>query len=414
MIAMRTPEALRSLRSRNFRVFFGAQTISQIATWMHSVAQAWLILSLTNSPLLLGLINLLHWGPILLLAIPSGAIADRVVKRRLLMATQAAQACTALAVAALVATGVVAYWHVGILALCSGLANMLFNVVKQSFVIETVGRDDMVNAVALSSAAFNGARIVGPAAAGLVIAGVGVAPAFAVSGAGHLLVLATLAAIGVEGRPRRRRTTTIRQDIVEGVAYALRTPEIRAVLAVLFVISFCTFNFSMWVPLMATNVLGQDAQGLGFLMSAVGVGAVFGALTLGSVVPRHPPLALLHASAAAGCAVLAALSIVETFWLTALGMFLLGYASVITAAGCNTALQLGSSDELRGRVMGLYTLIHGGSFPIAAPLIGAVAERSSVGIAFFVWGAGGLAVLVVLMGARRRGERRRSALASAP
>src|SRR5437764_1196793 len=130
---------------------------------MHSVAQAWLILSLTNSPLLLGLINLLHWGPILLLAIPSGAIADRVVTRR-------------------------------------------------------------------------------------------------------------------------QRTTTIRQDIVEGVAYALRTPEIRAVLAVLFVISFCTFNFSMWVPLMATNVLGQDAQGLGFLMSAVGVGAVFGALTLGSVV----------------------------------------------------------------------------------------------------------------------------------
>ena len=201
---------------------------------------------------------------------------------------------------------------------------------------------------------------------------------------------------------------------MEGVAYALRTPEIRAVLAVLFVISFCTFNFSMWVPLMATNVLGQDAQGLGFLMSAVGVGAVFGALTLGSVVPRHPPLALLHASAAAGCAVLAALSIVESVWLSAIGMFLLGYASVITAAGCNTALQLGSSDELRGRVMGLYTLIHGGSFPIAAPLIGAVAERSSVGIAFFVWGAGGLAVLVVLMGARRRWERRRSALASAP
>ena len=174
---------MRALRSRDFRAFFGAQTISQIATWMHSVAQAWLILSLTNSPLLLGLINLLHWGPILLLAIPSGAIADRVVKRRLLMVTQAAQACTALAVAALVATGVIAYWHVGILALCSGLANTLFNVVKQSFVIETVGRDDMVNAVALSSAAFNGARIVGPAAAGLVIAGVGVAPAFAVSGA---------------------------------------------------------------------------------------------------------------------------------------------------------------------------------------------------------------------------------------
>jgi len=208
-------------------------------------------------------------------------------------------------------------------------------------------------------------------------------------------------------------TWMLRQDIVEGVAYALGAREVRAVLAVLFVISFCTFNFSLWVPLMATNVLGQDAQGLGFLMSAVGMGAVFGALTLGGVVPRHPPLGLLYASAAAGCAVLAALSIVDAFWLAAIGMFLLGCASVITAAGCNTALQLGSSDDMRGRVTGVYTLIHGGSFPIAAPLIGAVSERSSVGIAFFVWGVGGLATLAVLIGARRL-ERRRSALASAP
>ena len=397
------PEALRSLRSRDFRAFFGAQTITQIGTYMLSVAEAWLVLSLTNSPLLLGLINMLHWGPILLLAVPSGAIADRVPKRRLLMATQAAQAGTALTVAALVATDLVAYWHVGILALCSGLANTLFNVVRQSFVSETVGRDDVVNAVALGSAAFHGARIVGPAAGGLVIASISVAPAFAVSGACHLIVIATLATIGVEGRPRRQRPTTIRQDIAEGLAYALRTPEIRALLGVLFVISFCAFNFTMWVPLLARNVLGQGAQELGVLMAAVGVGAVSGALTLGTIVPRHPPLlALLHASAAAACAVLLALSVIESFSLTAVALFLLGFVSVITAAGCNTALQLGSSDELRGRVMGLYTLIHGGSFPIAAPLIGAVAERWSVSTAFFVWGAGGLATLAVLTGARRR------------
>jgi MFS family permease len=397
---MRLPEALRSLRSRDFRAFFGAQTLTQIATYMQAVAEAWLVLSLTNSPLLLGLINTLHWGPILLLALPSGAIADRVAKRRLLIVTQVAQACTALTVAVIVATGVVAYWHVGVLALCAGLANTLFNVVKQSFMIETVDRDDVGSAVALSSAAFNGARIVGPAAAGFVIAGVGVAPAFAVSGAAHLLVVTTLATLSVEGRPRRERATTIRQDIAEG--FALRTSEIRAVLAVLFVISFSTFNFSMWVPLLATNVLGQDAQGFGFLMAAVGVGAVCGALTLGTVVPRHPPLALLRTSAATGCAVLAALYMVESVWLSAVGLFLMGYASVMTTAGCNTALQLGSSDELRGRVMGFYTLIHGGCFPIAAPLIGAVAERWSVGTAFFTWGVGGLAVLAALTGARRR------------
>jgi predicted MFS family arabinose efflux permease len=399
---MRLPEALRSLRSRDFRAFFGAQTISQIGTWMHSVAQAWLVLSLTNSPLLLGLINMLHWGPILVLAIPSGVIADRVPKRRLLMATQASLACTTLTLATLVATGVVAYWHVAILALCAGLVTTLYSVARQSFMIEMVGRDDVVNAVALNSAAFNSARIVGPAAGGLVIASFGVAPAFAVSGAGYLVVLATLATLGLEGRSRRERPTTFRQDIAEGLAYALRTPEIRAVLGVIFVISFCVFNFSMWVPLLAKNVLGQGAQGFGFLMAAVGVGAVSGALTLGTVVPRHPPLALLHASAAAACAVLLALSLIESVSLTAVAVFLLGYFGVITAAGCNTALQLASSDELQGRVMSLYTLIHGGCFPIAAPLIGAVSERWSESTAFFVFGAGGLATLAVLMGAGRQ------------
>jgi predicted MFS family arabinose efflux permease len=411
---MRVPDAFRSLRYRDFRVFFVAQTTSQIATWMHSVAEAWLILSLANSPLLLGLISMLHWGPILLLALPSGAIADRVAKRRLLMATQAVQACTALTVATLVATGVVAYWHVGVLALGAGLANTLFNVVRQSFVTETVGPDAVVNAVALSSAAFNGARIVGPAAAGLVIASVGVAPAFVFSAAGYLLVLATLTTMGVDGRPRRERATTIRQDIAEGVAYALHTPEIRAVLGVLFVISFCVFNFSIWVPLLARNVLGQGAQGFGFLLATVGVGAVCGAFTLGTAVSRHPPLALLDASAAAACSVLLALCLIESLWLAVVALFLLGYTGVITSAGCQTSLQLRSSDELRGRVMSLFTLIHGGAFPIAAPLIGAVAERSSVSVAFFVWGAGGLATLGLLMGARRRLDRRRSTLASAP
>src|SRR2546426_412317 len=319
--AMRLPEAFRSPRYRDFRVFFVAQTISQIATWMHSVAQTWLILSLTNSPLLLGLITMLHWGPILLLALPSGAVADRVAKRRLLIATQAAQACTALTVA-------------------------------------------------------------------------------------------TLATVGVEGRPRRERQTTIRQDIAEGVTYALHTPEIRAVLGVLFVISFCVFNFSIWVPLLARNVLGQGAQGFGFLLAVVGVGAVCGAFTLGTVLSRRPALALLDASAAAACSVLLALSLIESVWLAAVALFLLGYTGVIASAGCQTSLQLRSSDDLRGRVMSLFTLIHGGCFPIAAPLIGAVAERSSVSAAFFVWGAGGLAALALLMGDRRRFDSRRSTLAS--
>lgn len=399
---LRLPNAFRSLRYRDFRAFFAAQTISQIGNWMHSVAQAWLILSLTNSPLLLGVVNMLQWGPMLFGAIPSGAVADRVPKRRLLMATQAVRAGAALTLAALVVTGTVAYWHICVLALCAGLANTLDNVARQSFVIEMVGPDDVGNAVALNSVGFNSARIVGPAVGGIVIAVAGVAPAFAFSGTGYLLVCATLATLDAEGLPRRERSTTIRHEMAEGVSYALRTPEIRALLAVLFVISFCAFNFGMWVPLMARNVLGQGAEGLGFLVAAVGVGAVAGAFTVATVVPQHAPLALLHASAAVACAVLVALSLIENVALTAIALFLLGYASVITSAGCNTGLQLASSDELRGRIMGLYMLIHGGCFPIAAFLIGVVAERWSVSAAFCLWGVGGLAILVVLVGARRR------------
>ena len=402
---MRLPESLRSLRYRDFRAFFAAQVVSQIGTWMHSVAQAWLVLSLTNSPLRLGFINTLQWGPMLLLAIVSGAIADRVPKRRLLMATQAAMACTALALATLVATGTVAYWHLGILAVCAGLANTLDNPARQSFVIEMVGREDVVNAVALNSAAFNSARIVGPAVGGLVIAHFGVVPAFLVNAASYVVVLATLATLGAEGHSRRQGSTTMRQEIAEGLSYALRTPRIRSVLAVLLVTSFCVFNFSMWVPLLARNVLGEGAQGFGFLMAAVGFGAVSGALTLGAVVPRHPPLKLLYAASASACAGLLVLAAVQSFWLAAVALFVVGFTGVVTVAGCNTSLQLSSSDELRGRVMSLYTLIFGGSFPIAAFLIGAVSERFSVGTAFFAWGATGLAALAALLATRRQGAR---------
>jgi predicted MFS family arabinose efflux permease len=402
---MALPDSLRSLRHRDFRAFLAAQVVSQVGTWMHSVALAWLVLSLTNSPLLLGLINTLQWGPMLLLAVVSGAIADRVPKRRLLMATQGTLACTTLTLAALVATGAVAYWHLGILALCAGLANTLDNPARQSFVIEMVGRDDVVNAVALNSAAFNSARIVGPAVGGLIIARFGVAPAFFVNAASYLVVLATLATLGAEGRSRRQRPTTMRQEITEGLSYALRTPRIRAVLAVLLVTSFCVFNFSMWVPLLARNVLGQGAQGLGFLMAAVGLGAVSGALTLGVVVPRHPPLALLHAGSAAACAGLLVLATVQSVWLAAAALFVVGFSGVVAVAGCNTSLQLSSSDELRGRVMSLYTLIFGGSFPIASFLIGAVAERWSVSAAFFVWGVSGLIGIGALLAVRRGGAR---------
>jgi predicted MFS family arabinose efflux permease len=394
---MTFPAGLRALNHDDFRRFFVAQLVSQVGTWMQSVAQAWLVLQLTDSALLLGLIGTLQFAPMLLFSVISGAIADRLNKRRLLMATQLALAAQAFTLAVLVATGHVQYWHVAVLAVLAGIANTVDNPARQSYVVEMVGRDAVANAVALNSAAFNGARMIGPAVAGLVIARFGVLPTFIVNGTSFLAMVAALAWIRAEGRPVSRRGTTMREEIVEGLRYALRAPDIRLILAVLLVVSLCVFNFSIYVPLLARTVLGEGPEGFGFLMAAVGVGAVSGALTLGVVVQGAPSPALLFTSAAAACASLLVLSTVRAFGFAALGLFVMGYAGILTLAGCNTALQMAAPDHLRGRVMSLHVLVFGGSFPIGAFLVGAMSERWGVSRAFLVNGVVGLLALGALL-----------------
>jgi predicted MFS family arabinose efflux permease len=391
------PTGLRALNHADFRLFFTAQLISQVGIWMQSVAQSWLVLQLTDSPLLLGLIGTLQFSPMLLFSVISGAIADRLNKRRLLVATQLALAGQAFTLAALVATGHVQYWHVAVLAVLAGFANTVDNPARQSYVVEMVGRTAMANAVALNSAAFNGARIIGPALGGLVIARFGVLPAFVINGMSFLAMVAALARIQTEGHPIGERGTTMREEIVEGLRYALRSPDIRLILAVLLVVSLWVFNFSIYVPLLARTVLGEGAEGFGFLMAAVGVGAVAGALTLGIAVRESPPPALLFTTAAGACAALLSLSLIQEFWLAALALFVMGYAGIMTLSGCNTALQMAAPDRLRGRVMSLHVLVFGGSFPIGAFLVGAMSERWGVGRAFLVNGTAGLLALTALV-----------------
>jgi predicted MFS family arabinose efflux permease len=391
------PTGLRALNHADFRLFFTAQLISQVGTWMQSVAQSWFVLQLTDSPLLLGLIGTLQFAPMLLFSVVSGAIADRLNKRRLLVATQLALAGQAFTLAALVGTGHAQYWHVAVLAVLAGFANTVDNPARQSYVVEMVGRTAMANAVALNSAAFNGARIIGPALGGLVIARFGVLPAFVINGMSFLAMVVALARIKAEGHPVSERGTTMREEIVEGLRYALRSPDIRLILAVLLVVSLWVFNFSIYVPLLARTVLGEGAEGFGFLMAAVGVGAVAGALTLGIVVRESPPPVLLFTTAAGACAALLSLSVIQQFWLAALALFVMGYAGIMTLSGCNTALQMAAPDRLRGRVMSLHVLVFGGSFPIGAFLVGAMSERWGVGRAFLVNGTAGLLALTGLV-----------------
>jgi predicted MFS family arabinose efflux permease len=390
------PSGLRALNQPDYRRFFVAQLVALVSGWMHTVAQSWLVLQLTDSPLRLGLIGTLQFAPILLFSIVTGAIADRLPKRRLLVATNLTLATLALGLAGLVASGQVRYWHVGVVAVLAGLAQTVDAPARQSLMAELVGKADLVNAVALNSAAFNAARVVGPAVGGLLIARFGVVPAFVINAAGLLVVAVALARLRVRAAASPRRGTTMIQEIAEGVRYAARTPIIRLILGMLFCVSITVFNFTVYVPLLARNVLGLGAGGFGFLMAALGVGAVSGALAIGFRQAGPPPFPTMMGAAALALGGLLSLSVARHLWVAAPLLFATGFFGLVLVASCNTRLQLAAPDELRGRMMSLYTLVWGGVFPIGAFTVGAIAEGWGVSTAFFVQGSAGLIGLTAL------------------
>ena len=389
------PSGLRALDHPDFRRFFLAQLVALVSGWMHTVAQSWLVLQLTDSPFRLGLIGTLQFGPILLLSIVTGAVADRLPKRRVLVTTQLILALLALVLAALVAAGVVRYWHVGVVAVLAGITQAFDSPARQSYLAELVARRDLVNAVALNSASFNAARIVGPAVAGLVIARFGVVPAFVVNAVGILAVGAALFTLP-PGRPTPRRGATMLEEMAEGLQYAIRTPSVRVVLGMLFAVSITVFNFTVYVPLLARQVLGLGAEGFGFLMAALGMGAVTGALTVGFRRAPELPLRGMFIAGVIAVSGLLALSTVRHVWVAAALLFVTGLSGLILVASCNTRLQLSTPDELRGRMMSLYTLVWGGMFPIGAFCVGAISEAWGVSTAFFVQGIAGLTGLAAV------------------
>ena len=394
---MTFPSGLRALNHRDFRIVFAGQSVALVGMWMQQVAQAWLVLQLTNSPLKLGLIGTLNFAPALLLSLVAGAVADRVPKRRLLVITQSVMAVQALTLGALIVTGHIAYWHVCVMGLLWGVANTLDLPTRQSFVLELVGRADLANAVALNAAAFNAARVVGPAVAGLLIAAVGVAPAFFINGASFLLVIPALLAVRTRGLSLRRGSTTIGDEVREGLRYALRTPRILIVLSILGVVAITVFNFSVYVPLLARDVLGRGPDGLGFLMASLGVGAVAGALSLAMVGDRSPSVTMLFVAGFVSCGGLLVMSVVRHFGIATVGLFILGYTSIIVVAGCNAILQLTAPDELRGRVMSLHTFVFGGVFPVGVFFVGFISEHWGVPTAFAAGGIIGLLGLAVVL-----------------
>lgn len=373
---------------------------------MQTVAQSWLVLQLTGSPFLLGLTNTLQFGPILLFSVFGGVIADRNPRRTILMTTQASQGVLALTLGLLIWTGHIRYGYVAVVAILWGILAALDQPTRQSFIMELVGREHVVSAVGMNSASFNTARIVGPAVAGVLIARVGLFMGFLLNALAFVVAIAALSRVPARP-PAPAGSASLLAAIGEGLAYAARTPAVRFILSLQVIISFCVFNFSVYVPLLARNVLGLGSEGFGFLMASLGVGAVAAGLSLGAIGGRQVSPDLIAGAVAAACTGLLGLAATGRVWPAVLLLAAVGFAGTLVMAGCNTSLQLMAPDALRGRVMSLYTLLSGGMFPLGAFVVGALSERWGVSTAFAVNGVLGLVALAGALALRAR-QRRRS------
>ncbi len=368
-----------SLKVRNFRLFIFGQIISLTGTWMQTTAQAWLVLQLSNSPLALGFVTTLQFLPVMVLSLFGGVLADRLPKRNTLIVTQTLLLIQAAIFGVLVGTGTIQLWHLYILAVAQGIVQAVDTPVRQAFVSEMVGRDELVNAVALNSMTFNGARIIGPAVAGFVIANIGMAPALYFNAASYVAVIIALflmsekalfkaAKLAVEGSAWTR--------LKEGLAYTWHTPRLLVVVIVLAAIGTFGYNFTVILPLISDYILRIDAAGFGLLSSVFGVGSLIAAIS--TAYAKSPSLRRILLAAAAFSLLLALTAVTPVFGVSALILAALGAAGIIFSTGVNSVMQLETPDELRGRVMSLNVLLVLGSTPIGAFLIGLMSDHLGV------------------------------------
>jgi MFS family permease len=366
---------LRALAHRDFRLFFAGQLISLIGTWSHIVAQSWLVYRLTGSAYLVGLVGFVGQIPVFLLAPAGGSLADTRSRHRIVMATQTASMLLAFALAALTLAGLVRLIHILIFALLMGIVNALDIPARQSFLVQLVGRNELMNAIALNSSMFNGARIVGPAIAGILVAAIGEGWCFLLNGASFIAVLAGLLLMHPKPAAARPNDGTAVSRIAEGLGYVAGTEPIRALLVLLGLVSLAGMPYTVLMPIFADQVLHAGARGLGLLMGAAGLGALLGALAL-AARQQVRGLGKWVARGAAGFGVgLIAFSLSRHFWLSAALLVPVGFAVIVQTAASNTLIQAMVPDELRGRVMATYSMMFMGMAPFGALLSGTLASR---------------------------------------
>ncbi|MEO8648742.1 MAG: MFS transporter [Acidobacteriota bacterium] len=372
--ASRLSTTFRALRHRNFRLFFAGQFISLTGTWMQGVAQSWLVYRLTGSVVLLGLIGFASQIPVFLLAPIGGAVADNYDRHRLIIITQACAMTLAGILAALTLTGNIEIWHLFVIAVGFGIANAFDIPTRQAFAVDMVGKDDLINAIALNSSMFNGARIVGPAIAGVLVAGVGEGWCFFGNAVSYVAVISGLLMMKITPAAAAVRGSTLNR-VAEGFGYVAKTKPVRALLMLLGLVSLTAGPYAVLMPIFADQYLGGGAGTLGLLMGASGVGALTAALVLAS--RRHVfGLGRWVGFACAGLGVsLILFSISRNFWFSSLALVFVGFSMMTQMSSSNTLVQAMIPDHLRGRVMSVYSMMFMGMAPLGALAAGTLAGR---------------------------------------
>jgi MFS family permease len=378
----RWPATFASLQYPNYRRWFVGQSLSLMGTWMQSVAQGWVAYQLTGSKLALGTITFASSIPSLFLLLPAGALADRMSKRRLMVITQTAMMVLAFTLALLTATKLLQVWQIALLAFCLGIANSFDVPARQSLAVELVeDRRDLQNAIGLNASMFNLARVVGPAVGGLVLAAVGAAWCFGLNGLSFLAVIVALLGMRLHQTTKQPSSGRMVPQIADGLKYVWSNKPVRAIVALLGVSTFFGFSYSVLMPAFAVDVLHVGEAGLGLLNAAIGVGALIAALTVASLSrSRYKGWQLAMGSLLFPLALIA-FALSRTFVLSLACLSLVGFAFISQNATSNTLVQSIVPDELRGRVMSVYSLLFFGTTPFGSLLAGGIAQAFSPTIA---------------------------------
>ncbi|HKO15918.1 MAG TPA: MFS transporter [Gemmatimonadaceae bacterium] len=374
--ATRGPQTFRALRHRNYRLFFGGQSVSLVGTWITRIATSWLVYRLTGSDLLLGVVSFCGQIPTLLISPFAGVLVDRHDRHRILVITQMLSAVQSLALAVLALMGIITVGEILALQLFQGMINAFDTPARQSFVVDMLeDRADLPNAIALNSTMVNGSRIIGPSIGGLLIAALGEGWCFMIDAISYLAVIASLLAMHVHRTRRERPTTRVVEELRAGFQYVSRFAPMRSALLLLALVAIMGMPYNVLMPAVAASVLHGGAHTLGFLMTASGVGALVGALYLAS---RASVLGLGRAMVAATIAFgvgLIAFGLSRVLWLSLLILPVVGAGMMIETASTNTILQTIVEERMRGRVMSFYTMAFLGTAPIGSLLAGIVADR---------------------------------------